>query len=49
MFHVCSQADSMNSLKGEWYQEWQTAEPVASGGWSRRGTSGQRGTPRWMG
>lgn len=32
MFHVCSLADSMNSLRGEWYQKWQTGEPVAPRG-----------------
>lgn len=30
MLHVCSRADSMD--RGEWYQEWQTGEPVAPGG-----------------
>lgn len=32
VFHVCSLADSMNSLRGEWYQKWQTGEPVAPRG-----------------
>lgn len=29
MLRMCSQADSMDSPRGEWYQEWQIGEPVA--------------------
>lgn len=32
MLHVCSQADSMDRLRGEWYQKWKTGEPVAPRG-----------------